>query len=172
MTAPDWRRFGFKRHPNKPIAVLLRSPMNRSRLRKALRAWGMPIPPELAKRGSGRPPRFNRTRPPRVSAGDRWKEFTGRHFQAAGKPTHQANGVPIFEERRLAKLVRATNHIAPRLHVANLYGSNRMRDAISVVKMFNSGVNVKILGGDLLRRLATDGYGGGKFKRFGRRAAP
>lgn len=162
----DWKRFGFKRRPRQAIEVTLRRAQNRRYLRNSLLARGLPIPPELAKRPPGpepapRLPAEKRVVIRRETNAERQKRFMGRHHVAAPKPTHTRGGLPLYDERRLLRLCRATDHVAPRYHVQRLWGSNRLRDAAAVVKMYVSGVYVKVLGGELLRRLATDGYGQG-----------
>lgn len=92
---------------------------------------------------------------------ERIRQFMGRQHHADPKPTHSAGGLPLYEERRLRRLLDATDHIAPRYHLQRLEQSNRLRDARAVVKMYVSGAGVMSLGGELLRRLATDGYGKG-----------
>ena len=177
----DWKRLGYHRQPRQALAILLRRAQERRRLRVSLEARGLPIPPELAKRPPG-PRRMVRVDPAPCAKGivnpapvaetsaERCKRFMGRHYQAVGKPTHTRGGLPIYEERRLRRLLDATDHVAPRYHVQRLEQSNRLRDARAVVKMYVSGAGVMSLGGDLLRRLATDGYGKG-LRPLGRAAA-
>ncbi len=97
-----------------------------------------------------------------------WKRFTRRHRFGETTRTHSRAGLPIYDERRQARLLRATDHIAERYTARELADSNRLRDAITVVKMYVSGSGVMVLGGDLLRRLARETYGQGL--RPGRRA--
>ena len=164
----DWKRLGYMRQPRQALALLLSRATERLRLRLALQARGLPIPPELAKRPAGRSRKRaaeNRDAGPVLHIGPslavRRRRFMGRHHHSRPKPTHTPGGVPLYDERRLSRLLLATDHVAPRLPAQRLEQSNRLRDARAVVKMYVSGAGVMSLGGDLLRRLATDGYGKG-----------
>jgi len=71
----------------------------------------------------------------------------------------EPSGAARYDERRLRRLMKATDHIAPRYSLGALTRSLRLRDAIAVVRLWSKGLDVRLLSGDLLRRLATNGYG-------------
>jgi len=53
----------------------------------------------------------------------------------------------------------ATAHIAPKLGNSSLRQSRRLSDATAVAKTWLAGIDLRVLGRDLLVRLATNGYG-------------
>jgi hypothetical protein len=67
--------------------------------------------------------------------------------------------MPLHYERRMARLVKATNHVARYYQLKHLTCSKRLWDAVAVVRMYQKGEDVRLLGREVLRRMATESYG-------------
>lgn len=78
------------------------------------------------------------------------------------------SGAPLHYERRMLKLLRASDHVSRRYSVRHLTHSYRMRDALLVIEAWQSGREVMTLGEQMLRRLANDDYGSMSGKQSGR----